>query len=260
MALKIPDKTSANKAEILKQVHSHLYPGRVERLLEGGIDFVPGRREGYRLWDTDGRELLDLHLNGGTFNLGHRNPELSRLLADSLADWDIGNHHFASAPKAALVKALVESAPGKMQYAVLTSSGSEAIDVAIKSARWATGRKKIVALDTGFHGRTGLSGAAGNDETARYFLSDKPDEFRKVPLNDLGAMRLALSGRGVAAVLMETIPATCGFPIPDDDYLPGVKELCEEFGTFTSPMKSRPALVVPGVFGVWKTGTSNRTS
>ena len=231
MALKIPDKTSANKAEILKQVHSHLYPGRVERLLEGGIDFVPGRREGYRLWDTDGRELLDLHLNGGTFNLGHRNPELSRLLADSLADWDIGNHHFASAPKAALVKALVESAPGKMQYAVLTSSGSEAIDVAIKSARWATGRKKIVALDTGFHGRTGLSGAAGNDETARYFLSDKPDEFRKVPLNDLGAMRLALSGRGVAAVLMETIPATCGFPIPDDDYLPGVKELCEEFGT-----------------------------
>jgi len=231
MALTYPDKTSAVKAEILTRTHRHLYPGRIERMLDGGIDFVPGRREGYRLWDTDGRELLDLHLNGGTFSLGHRNPELCRILADGLADWDVGNHHFASAPKAELAETLVNSAPGRMQYVVLTSSGSEAIDVAIKSARWSTARRRIVALDSGYHGRTGLSGAAGDDETARYFLSDTPGEFSKVPFNDLDAMRDALHKRDVAAVLMETIPATSGFPLPDDDYLAGVKSLCEEFGT-----------------------------
>lgn len=230
MTLNIPDTISAGKAEILQQVHSHLYPGRVERLLGGGIDFVPGRREGYRLWDVDGRELLDLHLNGGTFNLGHRNAELAGVLTDALAQWDIGNHHFASAPKAALVKALIDAAPGTMQYVVLTSGGSEAVDVAIKSARYATGRKKIVALESGFHGRSGLSGAAGNDENARYFNSDNPDEFIKVPFNDLEAMRQALSAGDVAGVLLETIPATCGFPIPDDEYLPGVKALCDKFG------------------------------
>jgi len=231
MALQFPDKTSAAKAVILSRVHRFLYPGRVERMLNGGIDFVPGRRVGYRLWDVDGRELLDLHLNGGTFNLGHRNPELCKILVDGLSDWDIGNHHFGSEPKADLAKALVESVPGRMQYAVLTSSGSEAIDVAIKSARRAAGRKRIVGLDAGYHGRTGLSGAAGDDEAARYFLSDKPGEFRKVPFNDLDAMRLALCDSDVAAVLMETIPATSGFPLPDDDYLPGVKALCEEFGS-----------------------------
>ena len=231
MALQLSEDTSADKAEILNRVHRYLYPGRVERMLDGGIDFVPGRREGYRYWDVDGRELLDLHLNGGTFNLGHRNPELCRILADGLADWDIGNHHFGSAPKAALAEALVKSAPGSMQYVVLTSSGSEAIDVAIKSARRATGRKRIVALNAGYHGRTGLSGAAGDDEAARYFLSDKPGEFIKVPFNDLDAMRHALSDRDVAAVLMETIPATSGFPLPDDNYLPGVKALCEQFGS-----------------------------
>ena len=59
---------------ILQAVHDHLYPGRVLRLDRGGIDFVPDRREGYRYWDVDGRELLDLHLNGGTFNLGLCNP------------------------------------------------------------------------------------------------------------------------------------------------------------------------------------------
>lgn len=218
------------KQDILEQTRDYLYPGRVERLLEGGIDFVPGRREGYRYWDVDGRELLDLHLNGGTFSLGHRNPELVEVLADGLAEWDVGNHHFGSEPKAALAKALVEAAPGKMQYVVLTCGGAEAVEVAIKSARWATGRKTIVAVDSAFHGRSGLSGAAGDDEIARYFLSDRPSEFVKVPFNDLDAMGAALRRGDVAAVIMETIPATCGFPIPDDEYLPGIKALCEQYG------------------------------
>ena len=125
---------AAIKSDILEGTRKHLYPGRVERLLAGGIDFVPGRREGYRLWDVDGRELLDLHLNGGTFSLGHRNPELTRVLADGLDEWDVGNHHFGSGPKAELAQALVECAPGRMKYVVLTCGGSEAIDVAIKSA------------------------------------------------------------------------------------------------------------------------------
>jgi acetylornithine/succinyldiaminopimelate/putrescine aminotransferase/Ser/Thr protein kinase RdoA (MazF antagonist) len=221
---------SQAKIRILEATRDHLYPGRVERLLEGGIDFVPGRREGYRLFDVDGRELLDLHLNGGTFSLGHRNPELVRLLQDSLEEWDVGNHHFGSAPKTALADALVDAAPGDMRYVVLTCGGAEAIDVAIKSARWATGRKRIIAASDAFHGRSGLSGAAGDDTAARYFLSERPDEFVKVPFNDLAAMRQALRGGDVAAVLLETIPATSGFPIPDDDYLPGVQALCRKAG------------------------------
>ena len=133
-----------DKRDILEQTRRHLYPGRVERLLEGGIDFVPGRREGYRYWDVDGRELLDLHLNGGTFSLGHRNPELTRVLVEGLEAWDVGNHHFGSEPKAALARALVAAAPGDMAYVVLTAGGSEAVEVAIKSARHATGRKRNI--------------------------------------------------------------------------------------------------------------------
>ena len=107
MTLVFSKDISAAKEEILRRTHDYLYPGRVERLLESGIDFVPGRREGYRYWDVDGRELLDVHLNGGTFNLGHRNPELIRILTDGLAEWDVGNHHFGSGPKAELSQALV---------------------------------------------------------------------------------------------------------------------------------------------------------
>ena len=92
------NKRSALKSAVLKDNYSYLYPGRVQRLAEGGIDFVPDRREAYRYWDIDGREILDLHLNGGTFNLGHRHPELVELLQQALLHWDIGNHHFPSEP------------------------------------------------------------------------------------------------------------------------------------------------------------------
>jgi acetylornithine/succinyldiaminopimelate/putrescine aminotransferase/Ser/Thr protein kinase RdoA (MazF antagonist) len=219
------------KTRVLEANFNYLVPGRVDRFRSGGIDFVPHRREGYRYWDIDGREVLDLHLNGGTFNLGHCNPDLVNILSESARDWDIGNHHFPSQPKAELAEALIAAMPGTMQYVVFTPSGSEANDVAIKSARWATGRSRVVALDAGYHGRTGLSGAAGDDETARFFHSDDPRHFLKVPFNDLEAMEKALRNRDVALVMMEPIPATYGFPLPENGYLPGVKALCEQYGT-----------------------------
>ena len=86
-------------------------------------------------------QLLDLHLNGGVFNLGHRNPELIAVLVDALDDLDIGNHHFPSVERALLAEQLVELTPG-MGYAVFASGGGEAIDLAIKTARRATGRRR----------------------------------------------------------------------------------------------------------------------
>ncbi len=113
---------------------------------------------------------------------------------------------------------------------MFASGGSEAIDVAIKTARRATGRRRIVTLAAGYHGRTGLSGAAGEDAGAAYFLSDLPEQFAKVPFADLDAVTGELSKGDVAAVLFETVPATYGFPVPPDGYLPAVKALCDEHG------------------------------
>jgi putrescine aminotransferase len=171
-----------------------------------------------------------MHLNGGTFNLGHRNPEVVAAMVSASAEVDIGNHHFVSMDRVRLAEQLAHLTPEGLSYSVFSASGSEANDVAIKTARRATGRRKIVSLAGGFHGRTGLSGAAGDDTSARYFLSESP-EFVSVPFADLGAMRRVLQGHDVAAVIMETIPATYGFPIPPPDYLSGVRALCDEYGT-----------------------------
>jgi acetylornithine/succinyldiaminopimelate/putrescine aminotransferase len=219
------------KRRTLDLAERYVCPGRVRTFRALGLDLVIGRREGYRIWDLEGRELLDLHLNGGVFNLGHRNPELVATLREALDQLDIGNHHFPSSARAELGEALARLTPGDLRYSVFASGGGEAIDAALKTARHATKRRKVVSIQKGYHGHTGLALAAGDERFSRMFLSEgPPGEFVQVPWNDLAAMAGALGGNDVAAVVVETIPATSGFPLPTPGYLAGVKALCERHG------------------------------
>jgi acetylornithine/succinyldiaminopimelate/putrescine aminotransferase len=218
-----------DKERVLDLTRRYVAPHRVEVWEAFGTQLVMGRREGYRVWDLDGRELIDLHLNGGTFNLGHRNHEIIEAMVAAAAELDIGNHHFASLARAELAEELARLTPGDLTYSVLCASGGEANDVAIKTARRATGRRTIVGLMAGYHGRTGLSGAAGEDTAARYFLSDS-DDFVTVPFGELDAVEAALRGEDVAAVIIETVPATYGFPIVPEGYLHGIRALCDRYG------------------------------
>ncbi len=222
---------SDRKQEVLRLNHEYLAPNRVESWLAAGIPLVIGKRQGYRIWDMDGAELQDFHLNGGTYNLGHRHPDLLDAIREALETLDVGNHHFPSEARGVFAEKLARNTPGELHYIVLTPSGSEANDVAIKSARHATGRRKIVAIDKGFHGLSGLSGAAGDNTNAQYFNSDFPDDFVRVPFNDLDALEDALKGGDVAAFLAEPLPATAGFPLPDDSYFRTVRKLCDDYGT-----------------------------
>ena len=226
-----PVAPSFEKQAILDLAARYVCPGRVNTFKLLGTQPVMGRREGHYFWDVDGRRLFDVHINGGTFSLGHRHPEVVAALHEAADRFDVGNHHFASEPRARLAEALARIAPGSLRYSVFSSSGSEANDVAIKTARRATKRRRIVSLMGSYHGHTGLCLAAGDVKNAEYFLSEGPrSEFTQVPFNDLDAMRATLASGDVAGVMLEIIPATLGFPMPAPGYLSGVKALCEEYG------------------------------
>lgn len=218
-----------SKAQVLEKSKQFWNPGKTTFWSDSGVDLVIDRRDGYLLWDMDGRRLIDVHLNGGTYNLGHRNPEVLTAVQTAMDRFDIGNHHFPSVARTALAEALVNSAPASLTKAAFASGGGEAIDLALKSARHATKKRKIVSIVKAYHGHTGLAVATGDDRFSKLFLSDNPEEFSQVPFNDLAAMEQALKGRDVAAVIMETIPATYGFPLPDPGYLEQVKRLCEQY-------------------------------
>ncbi|MFN8125657.1 MAG: aminotransferase class III-fold pyridoxal phosphate-dependent enzyme [Candidatus Nanopelagicales bacterium] len=217
------------KAQVLELAEKYVCPDRVRFLQGAGIDLVVGRREGYRLWDMGGRELLDLHLNGGVYNLGHRHPRIVAALIEGVATYDIGNHHFPSSQRALLARDLVTATPG-MRYAVFAAGGGEAIDLAIKSARRATGRTRIVSAHDAYHGHTGLALAVGDQGAAHSFLSESADVTR-VPFNDPDAVEAALAAGDVAAVILETVPATAGFVPPLPGYLTAVRDACTRTGT-----------------------------
>ena len=222
---------SQEKLEFLERSREFWNPGKTQDWQDMGVDLVIDRREGYYLFDMDGRRLIDVHLNGGTYNLGHRHPELVEVLKAGTARFDMGNHHFPALARTALAEALAACAPSPdMHYTAYGSGGGEAIDIALKTARHATQKRKIVSIVKAYHGHTGLAVKTGDDRFSKLFLSeDTQGEFVQVPFNDLNAMEDALRGRDVAAVIMETIPATYGFPMPQEGYLPGVKKLCERY-------------------------------
>lgn len=206
-------------------------PDKVRFWQEAGTDLVIDRREGYFLYDTSGKRLIDAHLNGGTFNLGHRNPELIEALEWAMQLVDMGNHHFPALARTALANALLATCHQGMSKVVYAAGGGEANDIAIKSARYATKRKKIVSIQRAYHGGTGLALAATDERFSERFLSrSRPDENVTVRFNDAAAMADALARDDVAAVIMETIPATYGFPMPLPGYLAEVKRLCEQHG------------------------------
>ncbi|MDA8228518.1 MAG: aminotransferase class III-fold pyridoxal phosphate-dependent enzyme [Desulfitobacterium hafniense] len=221
----------ANKKQVFKDSLTYWNSGKTQEWLDLGIDLIMGKREGYYFYDLEGKKLMDVHINGGTYSLGHRNKEVIEALVEGTTQCDMGNHHFPSVVKAALAKTVIEASPEGMTHVVYGSNGGEAIDLSLKCARNATGRRKIISVQNCYHGHTGLAVAAGSERFAKIFLADTTEEHNvKVPFNDLKAMEEALSKHDAACVIMETIPATYGFPLPEDGYLPGVKALCEKYG------------------------------
>ncbi|WP_029011341.1 aspartate aminotransferase family protein [Azospirillum halopraeferens] len=220
-----------SKQEMIEKSIAYWNPDKTRFWQQLGVDLVIDRREGYFLYDMDGARLIDVHLNGGTYNLGHRHPELVATLKQALDHFDMGNHHFPSLARTAFAERLARTVPWARCYTLFAAAGGEAVDLALKTARAATGRRKIVSIVKGYHGHTGLAVCTGDERFSRRFLSERPAEFVQVPFNDLEAMEAALAGDDAAAVILETIPATYGFPLPAEGYLQGVKALCEAHGT-----------------------------
>jgi acetylornithine/succinyldiaminopimelate/putrescine aminotransferase len=251
------ERFTLSKAEVLEQSRMFWNPGKTDFWVDSGVPLVIDRREEYYLYDLTGKRLLDVHLNGGTYSLGHRNPEVVEALRQGMEHFDIGNHHFPAITRAALAEALIRSAPPGLTKVIYGSGGGEAIDIAIKTARHATQKRRIVSIVKAYHGHTGLAVGTGDERFSRLFLSDQPDDFPHVPFNDLAAMEEVLRARDVAAVLMETIPATYGFPLPEPGYLEAVKRLCEQYDALYIADEVQTGLLRTGeLWGITKHGFS----
>jgi len=223
------DQPYATSRETAAAFAAHVNPGKVAAFEALGVDLVMGERSGARFRNAfDGRWLYNCHCNGGVFNLGHRHPVVIDAVREALDALDIGNHHLVSGWRAKLAERLVATTDGLLPGVVFGVAGGEAIDLALKVARAHTGRTGIVSAIGGYHGHTGLAMAAGDPEYRDPFGPNLPG-FVQVPFDDLDALADVV-GDTTAAVILESIPATLGMPMPSPGYLAGVQRLCRERG------------------------------
>ena len=215
------------KEEIIELFASHVSSGKAQFYQMVDLNFVLGKREGPWMWDVTGeRRLLNCHCNGGVFNLGHRNPEILKVMKQAVEELDIGNHHLMSEQRALLGEMLAKKTPSEITRTVFGVGGGEAIDFAIKLARAHSKKHKIIYATSGYHGHTGLALAAGSDHFKAPFEPLAPG-FMDVPFGDAKAVAKAIDNE-TAAVLFETIPATLGMPLPPNDFYREVREICDE--------------------------------
>jgi acetylornithine/succinyldiaminopimelate/putrescine aminotransferase len=212
--------------ELLEEFAEYVSPQKVATYRMAGWDFVPGKREGVRVWDWDGqRSWIDCRTAGGVFNLGHRPKVIVDAVKRALDEADMGDHMLASAYRARLAHRLADLTPGDLQYTTFGASGGEAIDFALKLARGFTGRPGVISAVKGYHGHTGMALAATDEYGERW--GPLAPGFQKIEFGDIEAAERALT-EDTAAIIMETIPATAGFTIPPDDWYPGLRRLCDE--------------------------------
>ncbi len=191
------------------------------------------RGDGVRVWDSEGREYLDFAAGIAVVALGHCHPRVTGAIREAAATLIHVSNLYHTAPQIHLAKLLCEYSFAERVF--FCNSGAEANEAALKlvrkyaKERYASDRYEVIATHNSFHGRTLATVTATGQEKYQHGFEPLMPGFKHVPYNDLRAVERAIDSR-TAAVLIEPIQGEGGVNVPDDDYLPGLRKLCDESG------------------------------
>jgi acetylornithine aminotransferase/acetylornithine/N-succinyldiaminopimelate aminotransferase len=205
------------------------------------------RGEGCWVWNSDGRRFLDLYGGHAVALTGHCHPRVVSAVQEQAGRLLFYSNAVSSDVRAQALRDLAETAPDGISRSFLCNSGAEANEAAIKMARRTTGRRKVVSMEGGFHGRT--MGALSATQLGHYlddYAPGVPDHVF-VPFGDLDAVRDVIDG-DTASVMLEPIQSMGGMRTADGAYLRGLRALCDEHGTL---LHFDEVQTGPGRTGTW---------
>src|SRR5919197_671858 len=208
----------------------HMNPQFVRVLRAIGFDRTWVGGEGAHLIDSKGERYLDLLAGFGTFALGRNPPAVRQQLERVLQAGTAELPRMGGTPlPPGLAEELLRRAPDSLGAVLLTNSGTESVEAAIKLACAATGRPRIVYCEHGFHGLTlGALSVNGNEEFRERFGPLLPGCVA-VPFGDANALHRELRHEDVAAFIVEPIQGK-GVVLPPDGYLEKAQEVCRAAG------------------------------
>ena len=197
------------------------------------VVFVKGR--GTRLYDQEGKEYLDFVAGIGVNNLGHCNHRVTVAIQKQVQRLMHVSNLYYNEPQVSLARLLVKHSFADQVF--FCNSGAEANEAAIKLARKAakarggSERYEIITMENSFHGRTLATLTASGQEKLKSGFEPLVPGFKSVQYNDVSAVEKAIDHK-TAAILVEPIQGESGVQVPRDDYLPGLRKLCDEHGLF----------------------------
>ncbi|GAC1358978.1 MAG: aspartate aminotransferase family protein [Vulcanimicrobiaceae bacterium] len=214
-------------AEVYENYKSFVNPP-LARVMKVSGSPVEVRAQGCTVYDQNGKAYLDFAGGYGVFTLGHSHPRVIAAVKAQLDFMSLSGKTMFNVMLGRAARKLAELAPGDLTISFFANSGTEAVEGAIKLAKAATKRHKIVATHNAYHGKTlGALSASGRE----YFRSEYQPllpQFEHVPYGEVEPLRSAL--HDAAAFIVEPVQGEGGVIVPPLGYLRAVRELCDETG------------------------------
>jgi acetylornithine/succinyldiaminopimelate/putrescine aminotransferase/nucleoside-diphosphate-sugar epimerase len=229
--LDVLEDAAARADETLGLAARHLDSSLVDVLRILGFDKEYRSARGSYLYDEEGRAYLDLHTGEGFASLGHGHPDVRAVLHATLdADLIDGVQLHYSVLAGMLAEELSARLPRGLDALFFASTGAEAVDSAMKFARAATRRPRLISCDSSFHGVTLGPLSLVGDEFFKEGFGPLLPGCSRVPFGDLECLEAQLRANDVAAFIVEPIQGRMVTP-PPAGYLRGAQELCRRHGT-----------------------------
>lgn len=220
----------STRAECIERFGKHVNPAEASLLKLVDADKLYTNAEGTTLTDHEGKSYLDFTAGYGSLNLGHNPPEVLKAVREATALPAVLLAGY-NPLMGALGSSLAAILPGELSVTAFGSGGAEAVELALKTAKASTKRKKFVSCCNGYHGISlGAMSVCGAQKYGE-ILGPLMDHCETVPFGDLSALEQKLKGQDVAAFIVEPVQGEGGAVAPPLGYLKEAEQLCHKYGS-----------------------------
>lgn len=191
-------------------------------------DVTPVKGRDVYVYDDKDEQYLDFYGGHAVISIGHSHPHYLKRITRQLENLGFYSNAVKNPLQEALAKKLGDLSGLDDYQLFLCNSGAEANENALKMASFETGKKRVIAFEKAFHGRTSAAVAATDNKNIQAPLNSG-HEVTHIPWNDLASLQKELSKKDVCAVIIEPIQGVGGLQTATDEFLQGIQKLCKEY-------------------------------
>lgn len=235
-ALTAKDKETITK-DTLNYFNNYVSPGwlKYRKSVSTDAAVVEWTDKGSICYGLKGEEFIDCLGGFGIYTCGHRNDYILNTVKAQLEHQALHSQELLDPLRGYLAKAVADITPGDLEYCFFTNGGAEAVEMALKLARIATGGRWYISTVGAFHGKSMGAVSMGGKGTYRIPYAPMVQQVQHVEYGNAQDMRKAIHnlqvvGEKVAAVILEPIQGEAGIIVPPKGYLKEVRAICDEFG------------------------------